>query len=165
VISGAHVVRWPARSGKFCDLLRRALSVENGRAYCPIMATGVYVTIPEDLANCLVDDGFNPAGARRGIETALADSANLVTVLVGSHEMTRFVRHLWTSARRRSAASDSGATAVSESRVIIERDGRRVAITLQQEGFGDAGPPEKVVQGMTALLQALSEPASKVRGR
>lgn len=125
----------------------------------------MYVTVPEDLANRLVDDGFNPAGGKRGIETVLADSANLVTVLVGSHEITRFVQHLWTFARRRVAASDSEATAVSEAMVIIERDGRRVAITLQQNGFGNAGPPENVVQGMTALLQALSEPDSKARGR
>jgi hypothetical protein len=136
------------------------------------MASGVYVAVPEDLANCLIDDGFSPAGAKRGIENFLADganvlavSANLVTVLVGSHEITRFVQHLWTSARHRRAVSDSRATAVSEATVIIERDGRRMAITLQQEGFGDAGPPEKVVQGMTALLQALSEPDSKDRGR
>jgi hypothetical protein len=128
------------------------------------MASGVYVAVPKDLANCLIDDGFSPAGAKRGIENVLADSANLVTVLVGSHEITRFVQHLWTSARRRGTGSDSGATVVSEARVIIERDGRRMAITLQQEGFGDAGPPEKVVQGMAALLQALSEPDSKNRG-
>jgi hypothetical protein len=129
------------------------------------MATGVYVTVPEDLANHLIDDGFTPTGRKRGIETVLADSANLVTVLVGSHEIKRFVQHLWTSARSRAAASDSEATAASEARVIIERDGWRVAITLQQNGFGDAGPPEKVVQGMTALLQALYEPDSKARGR
>jgi len=129
------------------------------------MGTGVYVTVPEDLANRLVDDGFNLAGGKRGIETVLADSANLVTVLVGSHEIVRFVQHLWTSARRRAAASDSEATTVSEARVIIERDGRRMVITLQQNGFGDAGPPEKVVQGMTALLKALSEPDSKALGR
>jgi hypothetical protein len=129
------------------------------------MTTGVYVTVPTDLANRLADDGFSLAGGKRGIETVLADSANLVTVLVGSHEITRFVQHLWTSARRQRAVSDSQATAVSEARVIIERDGRRVAITLQQNGFGDAGPPEKVVQGMTALLQALSEPDLMARGR
>src|ERR1700677_1978664 len=48
-----------------------ALFVERARPYCPIMTTGVYVTVPEDLANCLVDDGFTPAGATRGIETVL----------------------------------------------------------------------------------------------
>lgn len=121
------------------------------------MATGVYVAVPEDLANCLIDDGFTVAGNKRGAENLIADSANLVTVLVGSHEIARFVRHLWASAPRRRATSDSNTAAVSNASVTVERDGRRVTITLQQEGFGDAGPPEQMVKGMTAMLQALSE--------
>jgi hypothetical protein len=142
------------------------LFARNARAYCHIMATGMYVTVPEDLANCLFDDGFTPAGHKRGIETVLGDGANLVTVLVGSHEITRFVRHLWASARRRKPPPDSGTpeargTSVgSGAKVIVERGGRRVMITLEQEGFGEAGPPEKVVQGMATLLQTLSEPDS-----
>jgi hypothetical protein len=138
-----------------------ALLPKNLWTYCLIMGTGVYVTVSEDLANRLLDDGFSQAGGKRGAGTVLADGANLVTVLVGSHEITRLVRHLWMSAHRRGAAFDSGASAISETRVIIERDGRRVSIALQQEGFGDDGPPEKVVQGMSALLQALSGPVSK----
>jgi hypothetical protein len=115
------------------------------------MTTGIYIRVSKDLADCLIDDEFRYAGPARGVESTLADSANLVTVLVGSHEIALFVRHLWAAARRREPASESG------SAVIIEHDGRRVAITLEQEGFGDDGPSEKVVQSMTALLQALSK--------
>jgi len=117
------------------------------------MATGVYVTVQKDLANCLIDDGFAGAGNKRGAENLIADSANLVTVLVGSHEIARFVGHLWASARRRRATSDSSTTAVSNASVTVERDGRRVTITLEQEGFGEAGPPEKVVAGMAACFR------------
>ena len=129
------------------------------------MATGVYVTVPKDLANRLLDDGFRDAGNNRGTaETLIADSANLVTVLVGSHEIARFVQHLWASARHRRANSDSSTPAVSNASVTVERDGRRVTITLQQEGFGDAGPPETVVEGMAAMLQALYESDPKSLG-
>lgn len=61
------------------------------------MADGVYVKVPKDLADCLVEDGFRQAGTERGIESVLSDVANLVTVLVGSHEISRFVRHLLTA--------------------------------------------------------------------
>lgn len=65
------------------------------------MADGVYVKVPKDLADCLVDDGFRSAGIERGIDSVLADGANLVTVLVGSHEISRFVGQLWAAMRRR----------------------------------------------------------------
>jgi hypothetical protein len=155
-----------AVSGALTVTAALPLCVRNARTYGHIMATGVYVTVPEDLANCLADDGFRRTGAKRGIETVLADGANLVTVLVGSHEITRFARHLWTFARRREPAPDSptseapGTSGGSGAKVIVEGGGRRVVIILEQEGFGDAGPPEKVVQGMAALVQALSEPGS-----
>src|SRR5690242_20154051 len=113
------------------------------------MTTGIYVKVPAALADCLIDDQFRYAGAPRGVESAIADGANLVTVLIGSHEIALFVGHLWATAVRHRKK-----TSASESTVVIEHDGRRLAITLEQEGFGDEGPPEKVVQGMTALLQA-----------
>lgn len=116
------------------------------------MAAGFYVKVPEDLADCLAADGFRAAGTERGVETLLADSANLVTVLVGSHEISRFARHLWASARGRRNSPHSGV------KVIVEHDGRRVALTLEHDGFGDDGPPEKVVRGMTTLFGALSDP-------
>jgi hypothetical protein len=115
------------------------------------MAAGVYLKVPEDLADCLAEDGFRMAGAERGVETLLADGANLVTVLVGSHEISRFVGHLWVSVRSRRNSPGPGV------KVIVERDGRRVAITLEHEGFGDDRPPEKVVRGMTTLFKALSD--------
>jgi hypothetical protein len=116
------------------------------------MAAGFYVQIPPDLADCLAEDGFRIVGPPRGIETLLADSANLVTVLVGSHEISRFIRHLWASMRRNKATPESGA------KVTIEHNGRRVAVTLEHEGFGDDGPPQTVIAGMTALFEALSKP-------
>jgi hypothetical protein len=115
------------------------------------MADGVYVKVPKNLADDLDRDGFRIAGTERGIETVLADSANLVTVLVGSHEISRFVGHLWAAARRHGNSPGSGV------KLIVERDGRRVELTLEHEGFGDEGPPEKVVRGMTALLKTLSD--------
>ena len=115
------------------------------------MADGVYVKVPKDLADCLVEDGFRETGTERGIESVLADVANLVTVLVGSHEISRFVAHLWATVRRRRKSDSPGV------KLIVEREGRRIAITLEHEGFGDSGPPEKVVYGMTALLTALSD--------
>ncbi len=113
----------------------------------------MYVKVPEELADSLADDGFRLAGTERGVElyaeTLLTTSANLVTVLVGSHEISRFIRHLWASARHRAPGS----------KVVLERGGRRMAITLEHEGFGPDGPPETVMHGMTALLEALGEPA------
>lgn len=111
----------------------------------------MYVKVPGDLANCLADDGFRVAGTERGAETLLADSANLVTVLVGSHEISRFVGHLWASIRGRRNSRDGGV------KVIVENKGRRLALTLEYDGFGDDGPPEKVVRGMTALFEALAD--------
>ena len=115
------------------------------------MAAGLYAKVPEGLADCLAEDGFRIAGTERGVETLLADSANLVTVLVGSHEISRFAGHLWGSIRGR--GNSRGASV----KVIVENEGRRLALTLEQDGFGDDGPPEKVVDGMTALLKALSD--------
>lgn len=116
------------------------------------MTAGMYVKVPEDLADSLADDGFRLAGTERGVElyaeTLLTTSANLVTVLVGSHEISRFIKHLWASARHRAPGS----------KVVLERGGRRMAITFEHEGFGTDGPPATVVHGMTALLEALAEP-------
>lgn len=72
------------------------------------MTAGMYVKVPEDLADCLADDGFRVAGTERGAETLLADSANLVTVLVGSQKISRFVGHLWTSMRGCRNSHDGG---------------------------------------------------------
>lgn len=115
------------------------------------MVDGVYVRVPKDLADYLAEDGFRSAGIERGIETVLTDSANLVTVLVGSHEISRFIGHLWAAVRHRRKSVNSGV------KVIVERDGRRLAITLEHEGFGDEPPPEEVVRGMTAFLAVLSD--------
>jgi hypothetical protein len=115
------------------------------------MADGAYVKVPRDLADRLVEDDFREAGTERGIDSVLADSANLVTVLVGSHEISRFVGHLWTTIRLRRNSPSPGV------KVIVERGGRRVVLTLEHEGFGDDGPPEKVVRGMSALLTSLAD--------
>jgi hypothetical protein len=115
------------------------------------MADGVYVKVPESLADELDRDGFRIAGGERGFETVMADSANLVTVLVGGHEITRFIGQLWAAARRHGKSPGSGV------KLTVERDGRRIELTLEHEGFGDEGPPENVVRGMTALLKTLSD--------
>jgi hypothetical protein len=128
------------------------LSARNYRIYRQTMAAGFYAQVPRDLADCLIQDGFRESGSERGIETLLADSADIATVLVGAHEISQFVEHLWASIRRSKRVPKSG------SKVIIERDGRRVAITLEHEGFGDDGPPQAVITGMTALFEALSKP-------
>jgi hypothetical protein len=119
------------------------------------MAVGMYVKVPEEVAKSLAEDGFRMAGAERGIElyaeTILAASANLVTVFVGRHEIARFIGHLLAPLRGRSRAPQG-------LRIVVERGGQRVAITLEHEGFTDAGPPAGLVDGMTALLEALAEP-------
>lgn len=126
------------------------------RAYREVMAAGVYVNVPELLADSLAEDGFRLAGYERGIEldagTLLAASANLVTVLVGRHEIARFITHVWMAARRRTPGRPHRLT------VIAEQDDRRLAITIEHEGFGEDGPPFAVVRGMTTLLEALAEP-------
>jgi hypothetical protein len=117
------------------------------------MTVGFYAKVPKDLADRLIADGFREAGSPRGIETAIADGANLVTVLIGAHEISRFIGHLWTSMRHDKPVPDQ-----SGSKVIIEHDGQSVAFTLEHRGFGDDGPPKAVVAGMTALLEELSKP-------
>jgi hypothetical protein len=115
------------------------------------MGAGFYIKVPGDLANRLADDGFRLPGAERGVEVLLADSANLVTVLVGSHEISRFVRHLWAAVRGR--RNSRGGTV----KVVVENKGRTVSLTLEHEGFGDEGPPEKLAHGMTVLFTSLSD--------
>jgi hypothetical protein len=119
------------------------------------MAPGCYVLVPEDLGRLLVEDGFSESGFTRGAETwaevGVSTTANLVTIFVARHEVARFVSHLWDHARRR--GSDHHQT-----RIVAERDGRRLVLTLEQEGFGTAGPPLPVVQGLSALLAAMDQP-------
>jgi hypothetical protein len=115
------------------------------------MADGVYVMVPKDLAHCLAEDGFREAGTERGIGDALTDGANLVTILVGSHEISRFAGQLWAAVRRHRNSPSPGV------KLILERNGRRIAMTLDHEGFGDDGPPERVVTGLAAFLTALSD--------
>jgi len=117
------------------------------------MAVGVYVNVPEPLADSLARESFRKAGIKRGIDPgwALAAGANLVTIFVGRHEIAKFVARLWAAARGRAAIR------THDSMVVIEHGDRRVAITLDHEGFGEDGPPQAVVRGMTCLLEALAE--------
>jgi hypothetical protein len=117
------------------------------------MAVGVYVNVTEPLADSLARDGFRQAGIKRGIDPgwALAAGANLVTIFIGRHEIAQFVGRLWAAARGRPAIR------THDSMVVIEDGDRRVAITLEHEGFGEDGPPQAVLRGMTSLLEALAE--------
>ena len=119
------------------------------------MAVGMYVKVPEEVAKSLAEDGFRMAGAERGIElyaeTILAASANLVTVFVARHDIARFIGHLLAPLRGRGRTPQG-------MRIVVERGGQRVAITLEHEGFAGAEPPPGLVHGMTALLEALAEP-------
>ena len=117
------------------------------------MVAGVYVEVPEQLADSLITDGFRRSGFRRGIDplSAISAGANLVTIFVTRHEIARFVAHLWPAARCRAANRDQ------ESMVVFEQHGRRVTISLDHEGFGDGGPPADVVRGMTGPLEAQAE--------
>ena len=117
------------------------------------MVGGVYVEVPEQLADTLITDGFRKAGVRHGVDplSALSAGANLVCIFVARHEIARFVAHLWALARGRAADREHN------SMVVFEHRGQRVAISLNHEGFGDDGPPPEVVRGLTALLEALTE--------
>jgi len=124
------------------------------------MAAGAYVNVPEPLGESLADDGFRRAGVERGIDAgwALSADANLVTIFVGRHEIARFIAHLWASAR---GPRVRAAPHQHDLMVVIQHDNRRVAITVEHEGFGDDRPPRAVVRGMTSLLEALAEPGER----
>ena len=85
------------------------------------MAGGVYVNVPEPLADSLVGEGFRRAGINRGIDPgwALAAGANLVTIFVSRHEIAEFVARLWAAARGRAAIH------THDSMVVIENGNRR----------------------------------------
>ena len=117
------------------------------------MVAGVYVEVPEQLADSLITDGFRRSGFRRGIDpvAAISAGANLVTIFAVRHEIVRFVAHLWAAARGRAANRDH------ESMVVFEHRGRRVTISLGHEGSGDGGPPQEMARGMTGPLEARAE--------
>jgi hypothetical protein len=117
------------------------------------MVASVYVEVPGQLADTLAADACRESGFRRGIDphTAISAEANLVTIFVARHEIVRFVEHLWAAARGRTADREHDST------VAFEHRGRRVATSLDREGFGDDGPPLKVVHGVTGLLEVLTE--------
>jgi hypothetical protein len=103
------------------------LSVRRIRTYRVAMASGMYVRVPRGLADSLEEDGFRMAGTERGIEVyanatemVLGASADLVTVFVGRHEISRFIAHIWALAHRRKPIQQHDMT------VLVERDGRRV---------------------------------------
>jgi hypothetical protein len=58
------------------------------------MVAGVYVEVPEQLADSLITDGFRRSGFRRGIDpvAAISAGANLVTIFVARHEIVRSSR-------------------------------------------------------------------------
>src|SRR6185437_9590510 len=117
------------------------------------MVAGVYVEVPEQLADSLITDGFRRSGFRRGIDpvAAISAGANFVTIFVARHEIARFVAHLWAAARGRAANRDH------ESMGVFEHRGRRVTISLGHEGSGDGGPPPEMARGMTGPLEARAE--------
>jgi hypothetical protein len=117
------------------------------------MAPGGYVVVPQKLADTLIADGFRKGGFRRGVDplTALSAGANLVSIFVARHEIARFAAHLWAAARGHAANREH------DSMVAFEHRGRRVAIWIDHEGFGDDGPPPEVVRGMTPLLEAMTD--------
>ena len=58
------------------------------------MVAGVYVEVPEQLADSLITDGLRRSGFRRGIDpvAAISAGANLVTIFVARHEIARSSR-------------------------------------------------------------------------
>jgi hypothetical protein len=122
------------------------------------MTVGMYVKVPEPLADSLAANGFREGGSERGVEVFVSDAeiligtvSNLVTVFVARHEVSRFIEHIWASVRHRKPDSPNGVT------VVLQRGSQRVAITLEHEGFDDETPPRKVVRAMSALLEALAD--------
>jgi hypothetical protein len=122
------------------------------------MTAGMYVNVPEPLADALVEDGFREGGAERGIELYVNDAgillgaaSSFVTVFVARHEISRFIAHLWASVRHGKPDRPDGIT------VALQRGSQRVVITLEHEGFDDEQPPRRVVHAMSALLEALAD--------
>jgi hypothetical protein len=120
------------------------------------MTGSVYVDVPQDLAKRLVDDGFRRAGVKRGsglAETAQAGAefgANLVTILLTQYQVPEFLKHLWTFMRGRRDERHSA-------KLVLEVDGRRMAISLEGESDDAGDIPVALMRGMAALLSALTD--------
>jgi len=97
------------------------------------MVAGVYVEVPEQLADSLITDGFRRSGFRRGIDplSAISAGANLVTIFVARHEIARFVAHLWAAARGRAVSRDHESMVVFEHRGLLEA---RAELDRDQQG-------------------------------
>jgi hypothetical protein len=121
------------------------------------MAGSVYVEVPPDLAERLVDDGFRRAGVKRGAglaETAQAGievGANLVTILLAQYQIPEFLQHLRAFVRGRREQRHSA-------KLVIEVDGRRMAISLEGERDEAGDIPVALMRGMAALLSSLTDP-------
>ncbi|MDN3355816.1 hypothetical protein [Actinomadura sp. DC4] len=120
------------------------------------MATGVYIDVPQDLADLLAEDGFRRAGVKRGVEVVDAVQigvglgANLVTILLAKYQIPQFVKHWWNFAR-------GGGPAERRSvKITFEADGEPAALTFEHEH--DGPPPEVVVRAMIACLESLIRP-------
>jgi hypothetical protein len=122
--------------------------------YAVGMAGSVYVDVPEELAERLVDDGFRRAGVERGadlvntVESATGFGADLVTILLARYQIPLFIRRLFGKGR------DSER---HNAKIVIEMDGRRMMVAVEY----DDEPPDVMVRGMTALLEALTDDSSK----
>jgi hypothetical protein len=119
------------------------------------MVASMYVGVPQELADHLVEDGFRVAGVKRGVDlvevtqVATGLGANFVTILLARYQIPTFVRRLWKSARRGTTTGRIGA------QVVIELEGERTAITFEHQHTGDDEPPEVLFAALAAFFEKL----------
>jgi hypothetical protein len=114
------------------------------------MAAGVYVEVPEELADLLEDDDFVVAGSPRGAGadaliavSAAGAGASVATILLVRHDIHRFIGHLWNWTRTRGDGVE----------VTFAQTVGELSVTYRMKNL----PPEIAVDLITTSLAPLLE--------
>jgi hypothetical protein len=124
------------------------------------MASGVYVQVPQDLADILKDDDFVVAGGTWGaasdalivVGTSVGIGAQLTTVLLARHDLARFVRHVWAWTTRRRDGADR------ELEIRIKVGTGSLTLTCRAEGLSPETATQMITTVLTPALTQLANP-------